>query len=285
VAGASDAPATLRVATLNVWRRHGDWPARRTVLAEGLAALKLDLIAFQETVHTDDYDQVADLLGGDYDVIHQAARAPDGGGVSIASRWPIGDVRELDLHVTPRTFGFECVTLIAEVLAPSPVGTVLFANHFPNWQLGLEHERERQTALAARVLAELAGRAGHVVVAGDLDATPEAASIRFWRGLQSLDGTSVCYRDAWTDAHPDEPGHTFSPDNPNVLTGEVGDWVLERGRRIDYVLVRCTDHGPTLDVRGCERIFDAPRDGAWGSDHFGVLAELCTHTPSGRLVP
>ena len=99
------------------------------------------------------------------------------------------------------------------------------------------------------------GSTPHVVLAGDFDATPDAASMRFWRGRQSLGGMSVCYRDAWHDAHPQEPGHTFTPDNPMVAEGS---WPLERGRRIDYVLVRCGDHGPTLEITGCERIFDEP---------------------------
>lgn len=70
---------------------------------------------------------------------HQRAREPDGQGISIASRWPLGDVHEVDLQVTPRTKDFACATLIAQVRAPDPVGPLLFANHLPNWQLDLEH--------------------------------------------------------------------------------------------------------------------------------------------------
>jgi hypothetical protein len=33
-----------------------------------------------------------------------------------------------------------------------------------------------------------------------------------------LGDTSVCYRDAWESAHPVDPGHTFSPRNPLVVT-------------------------------------------------------------------
>jgi hypothetical protein len=49
---------------------------------------------------------------------------------------------------------------------------------------------------------------------------------------------------------------------------------LEAGRRIDYVLVRCGIHGPTLEVTGCRRVFDEPVGGVWLSDHYGVLADL-----------
>ena len=112
-----------------------------------------------------------------------------GQGISIASRWPLGEVREVDLNVTPRTADFACGTLVAEVLAPDPVGPLLFVNHLPNWQLTFEHERELQAVPAARVIEEIAhGRDMHVVLAGDFDATPDAASVRFWRGRQAWAG-------------------------------------------------------------------------------------------------
>jgi endonuclease/exonuclease/phosphatase family metal-dependent hydrolase len=286
VAGASDAPATLRVATLNVWRRHGDWPARRAVLADGLRALKPDVVAFQEAVKTDDYDQVLDLLGPELRVSHQPAREPDGSGISIASRWPLGEVQEVQLPSARGAEDLPSAAYTVEVSAPEPVGTVLAVTYPSVWHLDDELTRERQAVVAARFVEELVdARPIHAVLLSDLNATPDAASIRFWTGRQSLDGTSVCYRDAWESTHPDDAGHTFSPVNPLATTGDGGDWALELGRRIDYVLVRCGHYGPTLDVRGCERIFDAPVDGVFGTDHFGVLAELCTHTPDGRPVP
>jgi hypothetical protein len=95
--------------------------------------------------------------------------------------------------------------------------------------------------------------------------------VRFWTGRQSLHGRSVAYRDAWESVHPDEPGHTFTAANPLVRAGEMS---LELGRRIDYIMVRCRTHGPTLVVAGCRRLFDRPVNGVWASDHFGLLADL-----------
>jgi hypothetical protein len=43
--------------------------------------------------------------------------------------------------------------------------------------------------------------------------------MRFWTGRQPLDGTSVCYRDAWVSAHGDAPGLTFTPENALVQVG------------------------------------------------------------------
>ena len=286
------ATGRVRVATLNLWGRRGEWEERRRMLADGFRELEPDLVAFQEAVVGDGYDQVIDILGSAYHLAHQTDRElgrggdiEDGQGISIASRWPIGEVWELDLNVTPRTDDVACGVIIAEVLAPDPVGTLLFVNHLPNWQLTHEHERELQTVIVGRAIEEIAERRGlrHVVLAGDLDATPDAASVRFWRGRQSLGGMSVCYRDAWGSTHPGEPGHTFTAENP-LVTAENWDWELELGRRIDHIFVRCSAHGPTLDIGACERIFDEPVDGVWGSDHFGMIADLSAQTSAGRLV-
>jgi hypothetical protein len=50
-------------------------------------------------------------------------------------------------------------------------------------------------------------------------------------------------------------------------------------------MVRCADHGPTLEVSGCERVFDDAVDGVWASDHFGVVADLSIPRAKGRTVP
>jgi endonuclease/exonuclease/phosphatase family metal-dependent hydrolase len=269
----------VRVATLNLWGRSGSWDERRSVLIDGFRELRPDLVALQEAITGDEYDQVTDLLGPEFHVTHRTGRSEDGTGAAIASRWPLAEVREVDLHVTNRVDpaqGWIGSVTVAEILVPEPVGPLLFVHHKPSWQWGFEHERELQAVAAARFVDEFVGRRSpHVVLAGDFDAIPEAASVRFWSGRQSLDGTSVCYRDAWESVHPGHPGHTFTPRNPLVADGEMP---LELGRRIDYVMVRCGDHGPTLDVSACERIFDEPVDGVWASDHFGVVADLAVPT-------
>jgi endonuclease/exonuclease/phosphatase family metal-dependent hydrolase len=70
--------------------------------------------------------------------------------------------------------------------------------------------------------------------------------------------------------HGNAPGHTFTPDNG--LRSDA--WRPRPGRRIDYVMVRCGDHGATLDIANCDVVFDQPVEGVWGSDHFGVIADV-----------
>jgi endonuclease/exonuclease/phosphatase family metal-dependent hydrolase len=270
----------VRVATLNLWGLHGAWEERGPVLARGLRELRPDVFAFQEAIVTDGYDQVADLLGPGYHVAHHGGRLEDGTGLSIASRWPLGEVREEASRVTPRSGPGEVA--VAEILAPDPLGrTLLFAHHNASWQLGFERERELQAAAAARLIEGLLDEweGSHVVLAGDFNAAPDSAGVRFWTGRQSLGGTSVCYRDVWESTHPGEDGHTFSPRNPLVGGGE---WASEPGRRIDYVMVRCGDYGPTLEVVSCERIFDEPVGGVWASDHFGLCADLSARASDER---
>jgi endonuclease/exonuclease/phosphatase family metal-dependent hydrolase len=264
----------MRVLTLNLWGRGGDWPSRRAVVRDGLRELSPDVIAFQEAFKTAEQDTVAEILGADYYVHHQVTGLlGDGNCAAIACRWPLLRVRELDQQLTPRAADFPATTLVAEIEIPSRVGKLLFVNHLPSWKPQHELERELQTVAAARAIEALVSeRPMHVVLTGDLDAMPDAASIRFLRGLQSLGGLSVCYRDAWGSTHPGDPGDTFTVRNP--LMTEQSDVRQEISRRIDYIFVRCDESGPTLEIVSCALAFAEPVDGVWPSDHFGVVADL-----------
>jgi endonuclease/exonuclease/phosphatase family metal-dependent hydrolase len=263
----------LRVMTVNLLSPdHADWDARREVLRAGFASWRPDVVALQETVWGQGYDQAADLLGEDYTVVRHPRPSDDGVGAALATRWPVRTQDEIDLRVTSRVELPWAAAVVVEIDAPAPLGPLLFVHHKPTYHVGYSLERELQSVACARFVEEqLDGRDLPVVLAGDLDDTPDSASIRFWTGRQSLDGTSVAYRDAWEAVHPGDPGHTFTPDNPLVRAGEMA---LELGRRIDYVMVRCGVHGPTLDIDDCRRVFDSPVDGVWGSDPFGLVADL-----------
>ena len=95
----------MRVLTQNLWGIRGNWEARREVLRERLRLLEPDPVAFIEAIKTDEYDQVAGLLGDGSHIAHQSEREPEGQGTPI--------------------------------YAP-----LIFANHVPSWQLQFERERE-----------------------------------------------------------------------------------------------------------------------------------------------
>jgi endonuclease/exonuclease/phosphatase family metal-dependent hydrolase len=259
----------LRVVTMNVLApEYAGWPGRRELLAGRLRALEPDIVALQEIAP----DGTAEILGEGWHVV--AHSGVDGGvGAVLASRWPVGETHELDQRPAGREIQTDwCATVAAEVLAPPPWGPLWIVHHKPSWPYGYEAERELQALRTARFVEEmLPDPATHVVLLGDLDATPDSASIRFLTGKQALNGTSVSYTDAWASVYPDEPGHTFTPDNALV---RAGDMPLETGRRIDYVLVRGGPWGPPLAVSGCRRVLVDPVDGVQASDHYGLMADL-----------
>jgi endonuclease/exonuclease/phosphatase family metal-dependent hydrolase len=257
----------MRVVTLNAWGMRGDWSSRLPVLRDGFAALDADVVVLQETILTDDADQAAEMLGPGYHLAQQVNREDDGQGITTASRWPLGAVFEVDFHLTERTDDFACTCLVTEVLAPEPLGRIWVANHFPDFQLDHERERRVQSVAAARQLEEIVATApGHVIVAGDMDAEPDADSMRFWTGRHVIDDLSVCYRSAWQATHPGEQLATYVPENPLSVDP---DWPF---RGIDHVLVRCGRSGPTLPIRECHRIFDHGTTSA--SDHYGLSVDL-----------
>lgn len=158
-------------------------------------------------------------------------------------------MREVDLHLTPRVTLPWAAAVVAEVQLPPPYGLSLFAHHKPTYEIGYARERELQAVACAQFIEEsIAARDLHVILLGDLDDSPDSASIRFWTGRQSLHEVSVAYRDAWEATHPGDPGHTFSPTNPLTRTGEMS---LELGRRMsplvgESLIKTRTAYGPVI---------------------------------------
>jgi endonuclease/exonuclease/phosphatase family metal-dependent hydrolase len=243
-------PDRVRLLTFNVLTLQSASGRRRhDAIRRAMPELRPDVVALQEVTRSPAFDQPADLLGPEFAIV-------DLPGWSEAAA--------------------------VEVQAPPPLGTLLVVHHKGTYELHLEHVREEQALATARFVEDVVAERADlpVVLLGDLNAGPEAASLRFLTGRQSLAGTGVRYEDAWEAVHPGDPGHTFSPRNPLVPAGQMP---LERGRRIDHIMIRSGAHGPLLDVTDCRLVFDEPVDGVWASDHFGVLAELCRPDhPPGR---
>lgn len=285
-AEAGESVDSLRVLTMNVLAPdYADGAGRRAALARVVQELAPDVLALQEVTHA----ETAALRAAGWHVAahpHWSGLPPQGIGAVLAARRPFGRVVRDPLRVTERVAAVTpwCGVVVAELPLPEPLGGVLLVHHKPSWPYGFERERELQAVAAARCVADAGRRVPvrHAVLAGDFDAPPDAASVRFWRGLQSLDGMSVCYQDAWTSRGAREAagagsapadGHTFTPRNPLVSRGDMPE---EAGRRIDYVMVGCGLHGPTLRVTRCVRVGTEPEpvSGQYLSDHYGVLADL-----------
>ncbi|CAA9330424.1 MAG: hypothetical protein AVDCRST_MAG61-2846 [uncultured Friedmanniella sp.] len=262
----------LRVLTMNVYGpANPDWERRSRLIATTIRTLDPDIVALQEVPVTSSHvlDQ---LVGAVAHRSHFSQASDDGVAGTLATRWPHRRIAEIDLRFNDRsrdTLSW-CASVLVEV--DTPLGPVVVAHHKPSWPFPFEHEREQQAVLTARALEDHIGDSDvHAIVLGDFDATPDSASMLFWRGRRAVDGFSVCYQDAWEFARRDDPGHTFDVENPLVRDGEVATAV---SRKIDHILVRGGWHGPSLRVMDCRRILDGPVHGVWASDHYGVLADL-----------
>jgi endonuclease/exonuclease/phosphatase (EEP) superfamily protein YafD len=91
---------------------------------------------------------------------------------------------------------------------------LLFIWTTASWRLEAESARERQVVALTDLDARHRGSLP-TIIAGDFNASPDAASIQYLTGLQSLGGRSVHYHDAWSVVGVG-PGHTWTVDNPNA---------------------------------------------------------------------
>lgn len=270
----------LRVLTFNIQNGERDRDRAELVNRE-LRRLAPDLLALQEVAYPAESDQLGGLLAGTgLHGTHQAAVlryqpefADRYGGTAVATRWPhrvleVVDPRQADAADVP------WCTLAVAVSVPE-LGDLLFIATTASWRPGSEWSRERQAIglvdLDARHRTSLP-----TVIAGDLNAAPEAASVRYLSGLQSLQGRSTHYRDAWAAAG-DGPGHTWSADNPRAAA-EIAQLIGHPGyrARIDYVFIGSpmAHPGGRAGVVAARLVADQPVDGTWLSDHAGVLVDL-----------
>jgi endonuclease/exonuclease/phosphatase family metal-dependent hydrolase len=263
---------TLRVATLNIWNRFGPWDARLAAIRAGVAQLSPDLLGLQEVLRLargegDELDQAAAIAEGfGYHVAYARAHDERWYGNAALSRWPIVQSRVLEL---PRAGTEERRTLLfADV--DSPHGRIPFFVTHLNWKFDEGHVREAQLREVVQCIEALApADAFPAILVGDFNAEPGSDEIRFLRGLTSLGcARRVYFQDAFAVAGDGSPGITFARRNPFAAP------LREPDRRIDYVFVRGRDdghRGDPIDARVC---FDAPVDGTFPSDHFGVVADL-----------
>jgi len=278
----------VRVLTINVQNDEGD-PRRTGLLNRALRRLAPDLVAFQEVCHPGRRDHLAELIDGTglYPT-HQAdvlgPESPDAGrygGTAVATRWPhrVGEV----LQGRPAEAPEIDWSALAVLVGLPKLGELLFIAPTTPWRLDAEAARERQaieiTELDARHRTRLP-----TIIAGDLNAGPDAASIRYLSGRQTLNGRSVHYHDAWTVAGAG-PGHTWTVDNP-VAAAEIERVIGQPGhrRRIDYVFVGSAHAHPGAQARivAARLVADRPVDGIWLSDHAGVLVDLEVRTHPAR---
>jgi endonuclease/exonuclease/phosphatase family metal-dependent hydrolase len=255
----TDKASSLSVLTLNVWNREGPWPNRLPLVKSWIHRLQPDLIGLQEVV---DPSHTQELLSGfGYHIEWMGTTS----GIAIAARWPIHERQELWLPGDGKTTGGPAL----RGMVNSPYGIIPFTCATTSFYMthhGYKRERQMPT------LNEFArGRAKNdfpAILVGDFNTDPESAEIRYLKGLQSLEGGSAYWCDAWDHAGDGGKGTTWSKSNNSAA------WAPWPNRRIDYIFVA----QPRLDGAGtiehCIVVCNEKVDDVWPSDHFGVLAHV-----------
>ena len=265
----------VRIATWNLWGRYGPWEARLPVIAENLSAINADILALQEVWEDDERSQARELAAalGLTEPVYAANLERDGfrSGNAILSRWPItrAEVRTLPRQGANGAIddeGEERLCVFAEI--DGPRGAIqMFCAHL-SWSDDHSAIRQEQVAEICRFVREKRPRSFPAVLCGDLNADPASDEIRTLTGRVAAPVPRVVFRDAWEAAGKQEPGYTWSNDNPFAAAS------LDLERRIDHVMVGHPKLGGVGHVRGVHLAGDVPVDGMWGSDHLAVVAEL-----------
>jgi exodeoxyribonuclease-3 len=274
------ASTTTRVASVNV---NGVRAAFRKGMGAWLDGRGVDILALQEVrASTDDLEQ---LLGPEWNVLHDAATAKGRAGVAIASR---GTAHIHRVAIGEEDFDTAGRWLEADFEVGDAVLTVVSA-YVHSGVAGTPKQVEKVTfldAMEAR-LPELAAHNPLALVVGDLNVAHRRLDIRNWRGNQKASGflhEERAYWDRMVGAE-DDPRYNAGAglgwvDVGRRAAGEVDGpytWWSWRGQafdndtgwRIDYHLA-----SPGLAERVAGYAVDRAdsRDGRW-SDHTPVVAD------------
>jgi endonuclease/exonuclease/phosphatase family metal-dependent hydrolase len=265
---------TVRVATWNLWSRYGPWREREPVIVETLRRVNADIVGLQEVWDDDDRNQAAEIastLGFEPPVFAANLTFPDGvrSGNAVIARWPIA---RHDVCILPREGagasddeGEERLCVFAEVDGPrGPIQ--VYCAHL-SWRGDHSGPRQEQVRAICEMVRARRPRTFPAVVVGDLNADPASDEIRALTGRRAAPVPGVWFADAWELAGDDD-GYTVSDRNP-YAAAQLGPQA-----RIDYVLVGAPKLGGVGHVRHVRLLGDEPVAGVYGSDHFGVVADL-----------
>ena len=246
-------PAVIRIMNYNIAAGHGDISA----VAEVIRKYDPDIVALQEVdVHwsirsgyDDQAEYLAEVLDMDYFYGEIYTLPPDreGEGVperryglAFLSKEPIRYAQNHQLtrqSTQPDAPGIRPLPGFPEIVIPFPGGIV----HFFNTHLDYRPDPAVREAQVVEMIEIMEQADAPVVLAGDLNARPDALEIA---------PLFVMLSDAW-DASGDagDPGYTFPADAPD--------------RRIDYIL-----HSPHFEVA---QVFVVDSQ---ASDHLAIVADL-----------
>jgi endonuclease/exonuclease/phosphatase family metal-dependent hydrolase len=263
----------IRLATLNVWALPEpigrDVSARIDAIGRRLAALDLDLIAFQEVWTRDAGRRLGDA-GRSAGLRHAWSGGADAGGLLLLSRYPIDEVSFESFALQGE---IERVAMNLEYLSgkgfatarlSTPAGPLLVVNtHLhARYSSAAKHRHiPHRTAQAVQMAARFMGRAEPVVMLGDFNCQDGESDYQVLTEILGM-----------TDA-------AMALGNPQstVLHTNVYRRASSRDRRKDYFFVRSGGDRnlvPRAVVRSFDDRFEIDDEPANCSDHAGLVGDF-----------
>ena len=275
----------VRIMTWNLQGRVGQWQQRHDAIVGVLGDLAVDVVTVQESwVEPGGATQaavLADRLGmwavtaADLAGFDSYPQAPYWVVNAMVSRWPLSIEVARPLHDEHGQPTWRHA-LVARVARPDDQGGefLVVGTHLEH---GLDRSATRQAQLRdlGTIVVEVAGdrlaRSGRppIVLAGDLNAVPWSDEVRGLTGASAPLVDGLVFIDAWEAAGNTGRGATWSLANPLVPRRAAYP-----ERRLDYVMVSWPRQRNAGHVASCWLAANAPVDGVWPSDHFGVVADI-----------
>jgi endonuclease/exonuclease/phosphatase family metal-dependent hydrolase len=252
----------MKVMTFNIWNYTRPWKARRELIAGLIEQHRPHAVALQETRHDFRYErgkgqgeQLAEMTGYHATVAIGQVYLPilrvDEAVTILTQERPERTV-ERALTRLPRDRADENQRVCVGVqLHLNGHEIYVFDTHF-------SLSAPAQLSNAVEITRFIKGVSGSLpaVVMGDLNAEPDADSIRFLHGAHSHEGETGDFFDCWTAAHPEDRGFTYASFGPV--------------RRIDYAFARnLAPTGVSAEMVGGES-----KNGIYPSDHLGMVVNL-----------
>jgi endonuclease/exonuclease/phosphatase family metal-dependent hydrolase len=265
---------SFRVLSLNLWHDPSELHERMVTAASLARTMGARVLLLQEV------PSESGLMNPFFDQGYTfAAQSADDAGPSRAAVLT-------DLGIVGDAYSLPGVRVaMASLRSPSGRDFLAISSHLA-WGGLAEGERLSQAIRIDDLALKIRPLPFPAVWAGDFNALPESATLRFLQGLQPVDGRTAQWTDAWVRAGSGSP-FTSSPRNRHALTTALKNGFQDASmlpdRRIDYVLVRGYANGHELTPLSCrvldETIVAVSGPGRPASDHWGVLVDLWDPAP------
>lgn len=277
----------LKIITMNTLHNPFKLEERITRIANEIKEENPDIVCLQEIL----FDLNCDTESSSLKIITEIT------GLSVVSTDPYydrhghrsGTVVLSRLNTSESGTGFipddsaaSCYNSCYAVLESSNSRPIIVFSIHGAWRGDREHLREQQflalNAHANELEIKYSDREPIILFCGDFNAVPDSASLRFLKGLASLEGQGTYWVDCW-DAVGEGDGITSDPLSKlgQLTARNCGIAMPERipARRIDYILAKDWVYGRAgtpISAKIIGNVVDD--DGYTPSDHYGICSEL-----------